>query len=262
MIDTLARHLAALQEARRLLTLVLARNPSFAEWRERSAHAALESDPQLSNDRYYQAFRHVQAAIDLIEPKPEVLGKSGRDLGAQVRLIETLSVRVQNGEKPSSLADALDQAHRELSRRETSPAPPDPTITLGDHETAHTPTFASQAQSSAMTAELAAMSVTLGIEPSSPVPAIMLTPEIDQNPRVVALDPKSQGWTAPAVKPETIHPPQAAARIVNDSLVYAAPKWTEASVEIVRAPIEPARAPVPPVPSTRRSWFRRMASAS
>lgn len=71
MIDTLARHLAALSEARRLMGLVLANNPDFVAW-QRSADPAIEAT--LAGDRTFVAYRHLEAAVDLLRPEPFVKG--------------------------------------------------------------------------------------------------------------------------------------------------------------------------------------------
>lgn len=71
MIDTLARHLAALSEARRLMGLVLANNPDFVAW-QRSADPAIEAT--LAGDRTFLAYRHLEAAVDLLRPEPFVKG--------------------------------------------------------------------------------------------------------------------------------------------------------------------------------------------
>lgn len=75
MIDTWARHLAALREARRLTAMILANNPAFAALDggvQRSGGAAagdrtaLES--ALENDSVYHAYGHLSAALALLEP--------------------------------------------------------------------------------------------------------------------------------------------------------------------------------------------------
>lgn len=96
MIDTLARHLAALSEARRLLGLVLANNPAFASWREACATGATERgdlETRLSDDRNFVAFRHICEAIALLEPeKPDQgMPQSGSvaPISERVTLLET-----------------------------------------------------------------------------------------------------------------------------------------------------------------------------
>jgi hypothetical protein len=176
MIDTLARHLAALSEARRLLSLVLANNPAFEAFKIEAAQAkaadpagkksgpAVEPavGPGLSDDPYFAAYRHISAALALLEPRREPAAAGVVD--------EPISARV-------TLLDA------ERARREEQPRAP-----------------------------LAA--------PEPP---------------------------APEVKP-VFSNAQPAVRIVNDGLVYTAPKWCEASVEIVRRSNQSeADALIPPV---------------
>ncbi len=257
MIDTLARHLAALQESRRLMVMVLARNPSFSAWRDRGASAEGEADdPQLASDRYFQAYRHIQSAIDLLEPEY----KNGRqnerqtecrDTAAQLRLIATVSalvVRDRHTAGPpetyglatvSGITEALDQVQREHARDVRPPGrieQPLGTIASTGHP---------------------------GTEPvlrPRPLP-------IDEAVRVehalsFELNTSSPpNTTVSAISPESARVPQPAARIVNDSLVYTAPKWTEASVEIVRSRTEALPSPEPSPTPRRTGWFRRLASA-
>lgn len=78
MIDTLARHVAAVSEARRLLAMVLANNPAFAalaqldaKRHEPSADPNASREPfekALADDPYFKAYCHLTYAVDLLRP--------------------------------------------------------------------------------------------------------------------------------------------------------------------------------------------------
>ena len=70
MIDTLARHLAALHEARRLVRMVLVNNPAFVALETVVATPDGPAAAALTDDRYYQAFLHLNDAIGLLSPEP------------------------------------------------------------------------------------------------------------------------------------------------------------------------------------------------
>lgn len=80
MIDTWARHVAALREARRLTAMILANNPAFAALHGRGAsddRTVAELQSALGGDRIYEAYGHLSAALALLEPakcEPSVLG--------------------------------------------------------------------------------------------------------------------------------------------------------------------------------------------
>lgn len=69
MIDTLARHLAALHEARRLVRMVLVNNPAFVAFEQMGATADGRVDAALACDGYYAAFCHLNDAIALLSPE-------------------------------------------------------------------------------------------------------------------------------------------------------------------------------------------------
>lgn len=72
MIDTLARHMAALSEARRLTAMVLANNGAFTARQRAIANsdaAQIEAlEAALTADHIYQAYRHLEAALAEIQP--------------------------------------------------------------------------------------------------------------------------------------------------------------------------------------------------
>lgn len=149
MIDTLARHLAALSEARRLLGLVLANNPAFASWREACATGATERgelETQLSDDRNFIAFRYICEAIALLEPeKPdEDISQSGSvaPISDRVTLLEThRSQRLPTVEIPCPATEnsPLARHPKPSSSAADLHSPPTPVATIVNDALVYTP---------------------------------------------------------------------------------------------------------------------------
>lgn len=98
LIDTPARQLAALGEARRLLGLVLDRSPQFAQWREacaRNAAERAELEAGLASDPRFAAFSYITAAYKLLDqPQSTDADPSARSNPSSiVRLITLLEPR-------------------------------------------------------------------------------------------------------------------------------------------------------------------------
>ena len=75
MIDTLARHLAAVSEAQRLLRMVLANNPAFREFAANgSSPSGRNATPRaLDTDRYFKAYCLLNDAIAVLTAEPNSL---------------------------------------------------------------------------------------------------------------------------------------------------------------------------------------------
>ena len=72
MIDTLARHVAALSEARRLTGMILANNPAFvALQRLETGHDRSSLEAELAGDRVYVAYRNLSAELAVLQPTAE-----------------------------------------------------------------------------------------------------------------------------------------------------------------------------------------------
>lgn len=88
MIDTLARHMAALSEARRLAGMVLANNGTFGLWQRAlaagDAALAAQFETELGADKVFQAYQQLGAALAEIEPR--ATGPGEVDAGAPVGL--------------------------------------------------------------------------------------------------------------------------------------------------------------------------------
>lgn len=73
MIDTLARHVAALSEARRLTAMILINNGTFGLWRRSVADGDLalagQYETELSGDKIFQAYRLLGAALAEVQPR-------------------------------------------------------------------------------------------------------------------------------------------------------------------------------------------------
>lgn len=122
VINTLARHIAALREAHRLTGLVLANNPAFAALQvARPAQDAVEVsrlEAVLQADHVYLAYRDLEAAIAEIQPPhaPDA-GSDSRSLPQQVSLIapdtqpenREAEVRPAETEAPAKSAAAGDE---------------------------------------------------------------------------------------------------------------------------------------------------------
>ena len=69
MIDTLARHVAALSEARRLTGMILANNPAFvALQRLETGHDCSSLEAELASDRVYVAYQNLSAELAVLQP--------------------------------------------------------------------------------------------------------------------------------------------------------------------------------------------------
>jgi len=216
--------------------MVLDRNPAFIQWRDgdiqrgsvgRNSKGQLPPllDPQLAEDAYFKAYRHISAAIELLQPMPVAFdpqdmtrGPSDpRNPNAENRNTE-IAARVQLiAPAPSSgsqatvrMADAIKQAHAELAKHAFVQSEPK----LVSCEAAGT----------------RAGTVEAVDEP------------VGDDAKAVVNNSRS---TEPV------------ARVVGDHLVYAA---MEASVEVVRAaPIPPPSPPVAaaaePKNERKRRWL-------
>lgn len=270
MIDTLARHHAALSEARRLLAMVLDRHPSFAAFRDGAAVTA------LNDDAYFRAYRHISDAIVLIEP--ELASIEYGDAAKRIADIVPLSAALPPA-KTNRLSEALEAAHLELASREPNPVPK-----YGASSTAPEPAAPARSvpdQSEAAEKELAVFRKALGLSRATPQANMQPPAASDHSPgqerndaaATVPVAPKTPAATItlpastkeadPALQRQAaeirqmVRPP---ARVINDTLVYTAPKWTESSVEIVRS-AETAAKPPPTTPPRRSGWLSRLAGA-
>lgn len=118
LIDTPARHAAALKEARRLIALVLANNGAYRALqschpdRDRARMAQLAGE--LAADQIYRAFTALGEALAAMEPPPVAdADAAGRPLAERISLIpepmpvalllaEPLPEAVQNGTPPAA----------------------------------------------------------------------------------------------------------------------------------------------------------------
>lgn len=94
MIDTLARHMAALSEARRLTGMVLANNGTFGLWQRAvgagDGRLAAQYETELSGDKAYQAYHQLGLALAEVQPRATAPGHV--ESGAAVRLVSQISV--------------------------------------------------------------------------------------------------------------------------------------------------------------------------
>ena len=99
MIDTLARHFAAVAEARRLLAMVLANNPAFVKLAGRDAirHDPCSAGKQpmeraLEDDPYFKAYCHLSYAMDVLKPvcaaAPSAAPRPGIPISQQIVTLE------------------------------------------------------------------------------------------------------------------------------------------------------------------------------
>ena len=108
MIDTLARHIAALSEARRLVAMVLANNGTFELWQRAvaSGDAALAAqyETELSDDTAFQAYRQLGAALAEVQPMvtDPVAGEGRAPVGLGNRI--SLLPVVETGRRRLSLS--------------------------------------------------------------------------------------------------------------------------------------------------------------
>lgn len=263
MIDTLARHYAALSEARRLLAMVLDRNPSFAAFRDGSAGTAVNDD-----DAYFRAYRHVSEAIALIEP--ELASIEYGEAARRIADIVPLSAALPSA-RTVRLSEALETAHRELASREPNPVPINDASATAAEPAAQARSVPDQSE--AAEKELAVFRKALGLGGATPPDHSSGQDRKDEAAATVLIPPKTPAAaiTLPAPTKEAdpaqqrhaaeirqiVRPP---ARVINDTLVYTAPKWSESSVEIVRS-AETAAKPPPASPPRRSGWLSRLAGA-
>jgi hypothetical protein len=124
MIDTLARHLAALSEARRLVRMVLVNNPAFVAYEQgipdERTIAALGSDPN------YAAFRHLNDAIAILTPEP-VLAVSEPGLTLSDRILDIQPAVAAGYERPLA-PDQPSHGAQDMDHESNLPSLP----TLGD----------------------------------------------------------------------------------------------------------------------------------
>jgi hypothetical protein len=127
MIDTLARHIAALQEARRLVRMVLANNPAFGAISrletERCEIAGPAAADLFTNDANFRAYCHLTDALAALatsmDPQefqatqPSDHTGKGRlaDRIATLRPCERASVRTPIAQSPSGSAPHLTPPH-------------------------------------------------------------------------------------------------------------------------------------------------------
>ena len=224
--------------------MVLDRNPAFIQWRDgdiqvgsdgrkhggnRGRHSEGQLpqllDPQLAEDAYFKAYRHISAAIELLQPMPVAFDpqdmtrgpsdprnpyaeNGNTEIAARVQLIAPASS--SSNQATVRMADAIKQAHAELAK----PAPVQSEPKLDCYEATATRADSVEA----------------------------------------VVEPVGDGATAVSRSTEPV------ARVVGDHLFYAA---MEASVEVVRAaPISPPSPPVAaaaePKNERKRSWLNLM----
>ncbi len=222
--------------------MVLDRNPAFIQWRDgdiqrgsdgRTSEGQLPPflDPQLAEDAYFKAYRHICAAIELLQPMPVAFDAQdmtrgpndprnpnaenrNTEIAARVQLIAPVSS--SGSQATVRMADAIKQAHAELAKH----------------------AFV-QSQPKLVCGEAAAT-------------------------RADTVEAVGDGAKAVVNVSRSTEP---VARVVGDHLVYAAPGWMEASVEVVRgAPISPPSPPIAaaaaPKNERKRGWLNLMVRAS
>ena len=111
MIDTLARHLAAISEARRLLRMVLGNNPAFRAIAD-SDGALPPGTPvpsALGTDRYFAAYCHLTDALAALTIDPDGDGRAT----AKARPLAERIVEIKRASVPAvtPTPDAPDPSH-------------------------------------------------------------------------------------------------------------------------------------------------------
>jgi len=132
MIDTWARHLAAVSEARRLIKLVLDNNPAFQELDGGPFGGAAGSPAAdaLARDPHYTAYVHLTAALDALKPVPAVsdlAGGIGLPLVARLAEIAPALPRRANPVRPEAAPElaSLERLRQRLRYvLETAPESP------------------------------------------------------------------------------------------------------------------------------------------
>lgn len=117
MIDTLARHLAAVSEARRLVRMVLDNNPAFRAFEAdgadlRAAHLL----GNLGADRYFSAYCHLNDAIAALTLENTALAEPAPSLPLSERIAEITPATARPDSRCSALAQTSPAA------AETAPA--------------------------------------------------------------------------------------------------------------------------------------------
>jgi len=106
MINTLARHLAAISEARRLIGLVLANNPAFGAFVAPDGRlpVGLAAPGELSNDCYFKAYCHLTDALAALGQEPLLNVETPNGCGAGDRVLDQIAAiapcRVQSQAPP------------------------------------------------------------------------------------------------------------------------------------------------------------------